>query len=450
MRRSGYLGRHDLGVNAPFLDSVRRAFAEIDRSQWLNPEQIRSNQIKKLAKVVGHASRHVPFYRERYGGQMRIESIEDFRTLPIIDRHEIADCEIEHRTAKKLPFGDSALFSETTSGTTGDVVTILRTSNLEIWRHAAMIRELDLWNIDPTGSCAVMRVPANPSDPDWNADLQASVVDSWMRGAFGQLFGRATGFHIDASDHTREIAARVRRVAPDYLQATGTLLLSLIENLEGYRPRALLTIGENLYPHMRLELEASYCAPVYDVYAAVEANRVAATCPDGDGYHVHDENVFFELLNDDGSACEPGEIGNIVLTSLHNFASPIIRYDIGDLAEAPLRPCVCGRGLTTVASFQGREIARLVLEGGRKRIALGFVMTMNEIAGVKKFRLTQRGLDVFQLRITGRESLRDEEISRIKGSLERSVERTVSLTVTAVDDIPLGARGKLTKVEYVE
>jgi phenylacetate-CoA ligase len=429
---------------------IRRTFREIDRTQWLPPEQIAKIQVAKAKRLVAFAKKRVPMYRNLYSNDTVIESIADFRSLPKTSRKDFADCDTSYRTAEKLPIGQQMLFSETTSGTTGDVVTINRTNLLEAWRHACIIREFDWWNIDPNGTCAVIRMPANRQGTGWNEEINGTIVNNWSREGFELLFGKATGYHMDASAKPEQIAKSIMRLQPDYIQATGTLLLSIAEYLSDYRPKALLTIGENLYSSMKASLIECFHAPVFDIYAAVETNRTAASCPGSERYHVHDENVIVEILRDDGSICGPGEVGNVVVTSLHNYSTPVIRYDIGDLAEVPRSPCPCGRGLTTIESFQGREIARLRLEGGRKRIALGFVMTMNDIPGVKKFRLTQRGLDNFDLRITGRDTLTVEEFERVKQSIEQTVERSIALRMTPVDDIPLGPRGKLTKIEFVD
>lgn len=450
MRSSGYLRTHDCGVAHPQLDAIRRAFALIDDMQWRDPAEIREWQLARVAKLVWHAQENVSFYAERYGRFRHIESWDDFLRLPMISRADFAACDFRERTAKRLPTGHRALFTETTSGTTGDVVQILWTDVLEQWRNSFMLREFDWWNIEPSGSCAIMRFPVSEDDPGWNHAINARVVSSWVGDFLGALIGAGPGYYFPVGRALAEVGELLRKLDVSYLQATGTYLLSLQDFIGEFRPRAVFTIGENLYEPMRRGIEAAYEAPVFDTYATVETNRTAAQCPIGNGYHVHDENVILEILRDDGTACDPGEIGRVVLTALHNFASPVIRYDIGDLAEAGSPKCSCGRGLTHVASFQGREIARLRMADGKMRIALDFIITTNEIPGIRKFRLTQRGLDDFELRITGRQSLNEEEISRIKGSIEKTVERPISFRVIAVEDIPFGPRGKLSKIEFVD
>jgi len=80
---------------------------------------------------------------------------------------------------------------------------------------------------------------------------------------------------------------------------------------------------------------------------------IALQCPDSGLLHVQSENLLVEVLNDRGQRCLEGEVGQVVVTDLHNFAMPLIRYSLGDWAEAG-PPCPCGRGLPTLRRVVGR------------------------------------------------------------------------------------------------
>lgn len=85
-----------------------------------------------------------------------------------------------------------------------------------------------------------------------------------------------------------------------------------------------------------------------------EVGYIALQCPEAETYHLQLENLFVEVLNDAGRPCRQGEIGRIVLATLHNFASPLIRYEIQDYVEMG-EPCSCGRGLPVVRRVLGRR-----------------------------------------------------------------------------------------------
>jgi phenylacetate-CoA ligase len=88
-------------------------------------------------------------------------------------------------------------------------------------------------------------------------------------------------------------------------------------------------------------------------YGSKEAQLIAVQCPTGDHYHVNDEAVLVEILDQEGRVCLPGQIGRDVVTQLWNFAQPIILYDLGDLATLGTS-CACGRTLTVLDRIVGR------------------------------------------------------------------------------------------------
>src|SRR6185295_14515719 len=92
---------------------------------------------------------------------------------------------------------------------------------------------------------------------------------------------------------------------------------------------------------------------VVDVYSSEECGQIALQCPEHEQYHVQSESVLVEVLDDEGRPCAPGTIGRVVLTTLQNFAMPLIRYDIGDFAE-PGPACPCGRALPVLTRIVGR------------------------------------------------------------------------------------------------
>ena len=96
--------------------------------------------------------------------------------------------------------------------------------------------------------------------------------------------------------------------------------------------KGIVTTGECLSANDRRLIGGAIGAPVYDRYGLVEvAGYVAQECERHTGLHVNGGLAFVEVLKD-GEACGPGEKGRLVVTNLHNYVMPFIRYDTGDLA----------------------------------------------------------------------------------------------------------------------
>jgi len=117
---------------------------------------------------------------------------------------------------------------------------------------------------------------------------------------------------------------------------------------------------------MRACIEGYFQCPVYDHYGQSEAVCMAMQCFHG-RMHVLPATGILEILREDGSACAPGEVGEIVATGLLNDAMPLIRYRIGDYAAwAEDQSCRCGNVHPIIANLEGRVDDYLVTTDGRK------------------------------------------------------------------------------------
>jgi phenylacetate-CoA ligase len=168
---------------------------------------------------------------------------------------------------------------------------------------------------------------------------------------------------------------------------------------------------------------------------------VALQCPDHDHYHVQAENLLLEVLGEDGNPCRPGETGRIVLSDLHNFASPLIRYEIGDYAEAG-ESCPCGRGLPVLARILGRARNMLSLPAG-DRIWPSFPESeMLRAAPVRQFQVIQRGPREIEAKFVVEGSPSTGQEKKLKDFLIGCLGDDFHLAMSFVEEIPRSPGGK--------
>jgi phenylacetate-CoA ligase len=123
---------------------------------------------------------------------------------------------------------------------------------------------------------------------------------------------------------------------------------------------------------------------------------MAIQCPVAHGYHVT-ETTLLEVVDSAGRPCGPGEVGRILVTDLLNYSSPLIRYEIGDYAEVG-SPCPCGRGLSTIRRFLGRERNLVLLPDGTRYWATVKFSNWKQIYPVRQFQFTQLDRQVIEAR----------------------------------------------------
>ncbi len=311
---------------------------QLERSQWLSTEALSRLQARQLDSLVRHARESVPFYRWQWHGVFGVgETLtrESFERLPLLGSDSLAH-DLEELKSTAFPVSHGAV-SVSTTGVGDATLRVLRTELTDLWRRALTLRD-HLWHRrDFDGSLAVIH-----ADPD------AGETHGWG-AATGMLdaAGRTLVLGLPASNELQ--LEWLQRNEPDYLltspgNAAELTRSALAHGVRLPRLREIRTFGGPVGPDVRESCRRAWGVPLTDLYMSWEAGHIALQCPDYGHYHVQSESVLVELLDAQGKPCAPGELGRIVVTTLHNFAMPLVRYDTGDLGEAG-EPCACGRGL---------------------------------------------------------------------------------------------------------
>ena len=115
----------------------------------------------------------------------------------------------------------------------------------------------------------------------------------------------------------------------------------------------------------RKRIEDATGINAYDIYGTSEISGPLFTeCHVKKGIHVWADMFLIEVL--DPKTDEPvadGETGELVFTTLHKFALPLIRYRIGDLTIMNSEPCECGRTHPRIMRILGRTDDMLIIRG---------------------------------------------------------------------------------------
>jgi phenylacetate-CoA ligase len=177
----------------------------------------------------------------------------------------------------------------------------------------------------------------------------------------------------------------------------------------------------------------------------METGLVAHECVEGGSLHVPAEGIVAEIVGPDGKPVAPGEIGDVLITSLHNTATPLIRYRVGDRAIAPLRlPCSCGRGLPLFGRVVGRTHDLLRTRSGVLLTPAQVVEAVNPgTDSLIDFQVVQDAEGRLRIFVVQRDSLTAEsDRDRIATILERLVQPPERPRVERVDHIALTPGGK--------
>ncbi len=434
---------------------VWSAYLELGRTQWLGHEEIIEGQLEQFRLLLQHCLQHVPHYRKLFGSldiiPSDIRTLQDFQRIPVLTRHTYQDN--SGFVAQQLPPGTVAVGKAFTSGTSGMPVQVGATNLTTLMWLAFYLRDLEWCNIDPRGTLAVIRT-LEFSQSEKQLSFRRGMSLPYWNSQIHHLIETGQSHGLDIHEEPGRQLQWLQEIAPDYLLSYPSILTFLAHLiLEGGekipRLKCIQSMSETLDETNQLLIEQAFGVPVKNMYSCREAGYLASPCQSGQGLHVHAENVILEILDDQHRPCQPGQTGTVVLTALHNFLTPLIRYEILDEATLASEQCPCGRGLPLLRRVDGKVHPMLNLATGSKKNSAALVVALQELGGIRQHQIIQKATDQVQVRIVPKDRWTQEQSGQIARMIDDYLESRVHTVVEVLDRIELPVNGKL-RVVVVE
>lgn len=418
--------------NAAVLGALLR---QIDDSQWMTAGDIEAMQARQLALLLAHCEKYSPYVRRILKkAQLKASQFAKpgmLRRLPILTRRQLQDAQDVFCTM--APNAHMPLVESPTTGSTGTPVTVVRSSVTSMVQAASVLRAY-AWHgrryEDRACSLRALMETVERRD-DWGPPAT-------MLFATGPALDIPVTIDLDIQiDLIADFQPQVLSLSPSHLRALARRCVErgvALASIELY-----FTMAETCSDELRDEVGALLGGRIVDIYSSQELGCIAVQCPDADTYHVM-EGMVVEVIDEHGRACAEGVPGRLLITDLLNFATPLVRYAIGDWAERG-PPCPCGRGLPTLRRIMGRErnLARRP-DGGRFWPRLGNAH-YRRIAPVVQLQIIQESVDLFELRLVVARPLTDAEESGLREHLRTTLGWPAEVRLSYFDDAIPGAPG---------
>jgi len=441
--RSTFVPRSDVpgivwpAIPAPHAASMLALQYQLQQSEWWPTPRIEAQQHVQLAQILRHARDTVPFYQRRLrdSGFDPDSAVtpQSLRRIPLLSRRDVqlACGELE---SLRPPAEHGALIYGQTSGSTGTPVRFKGTELTQFMWNVFTLREV-LWHRrDLAAKYAVIRMAVQEVvQPGWSTATEMAFRT-----------GPAAFLPIDAelSRQVEWLEAQQPAYLLTYASNLHALALYCLERGTAMPfLREVGSLGEVVTDEIRRDCERAWNVPLVDMYTAQEVGYIALQCPGYEHYHVQSENVLVEILREDGEPCAPGEVGKVIATTLHNFAMPFIRYDIGDYAEVG-EACPCGRGLPVLKRIFGRVRNMLTLPNGEQRWPQVGCRGYGEPWLIRQFQFTQRSLEAIEVRLVTGRPLTAHEESGLRQHILDSLGHPFRLELVYCDAIERSAGGK--------
>jgi phenylacetate-CoA ligase len=386
-------------------------------------------QLDALRSVIGWLSTESPYYsaafREYCGGDVpEMTSMDDLRKLPRLSkakfRSEMANIHPRALAGNRDAFPTSWA---TSSGTSGNRVQTLTDPQRQkrfvsdcTWQFVAD----SLPTAQTTKSCVLTTPVCSGTEchMDINRPLEERLISDGRRLILNSFISPA----VAPKRALEQIAAEISEFQPNVLRGAGSYLAAYARYLQrnGLTPPKLdfIVLGWELNSriHARL-LEKVFGCRVIDEWGATEMMPISSQCRFGN-FHVADEH-YIEIVRE-GKPVRPGQVGQILVTSLRRHATPLIRYEIGDLARPAAGPCRCGDPSQIFASIEGRARDCVFSVSGEPitpREVDNVISGETPREGIEYYSLVQQGPRTYKLIYVASDQCPDSLESELRGEL---------------------------------
>jgi phenylacetate-CoA ligase len=405
--------------------------ARVARERW------QKTQLQNLLTFVTQRSN---FWRQRIGGKPRETRLD---SLPLLTRNDLKQ-QVAQEGSLLRPADGMGSNPHATSGSSGTPVHF-HISQMNVQYNGARYiaqnfiegKDLSLnkTRLSSAKTDAANEIAAIP------AGFKVAKQSAWL-GELGAIFACGPLKHIDCLNPVpRELIRELRRDPVGQLVANPRMV-RLITGHSGpdvfkeLRVSEWIAYGEevdrDLYESIR-----KLGIPILSNYSAEEVGPIAFECPAAMGhFHVATSNVIVEV-SDTKYELDGQRLGRVLVTHLHSYATPVIRYDLGDLALLKQR-CPCGHDGPAIYSLHGRITNAIKTRDGKYSAFFVRGPELLKRANFSEFRIRQVGFDEIVVELGGRNELSAEEISEVTSFVKTRAGETFEVRILPRETIDWG------------
>ncbi len=403
------------------------------------------DQHRNIQRMIFHAYRRVPYYREtldRLGLRPSdFRSAEDLARLPILERHEIQkDPErfmaIGSRLEKCL-----CLPSSGSSGAPIKVYHDRRAALLTVAhneRYRAVI--VGLAGKRRNYRETLIMVPDASS---------AEHRRFWLGSTLGikKIIPRKQ--LLSVFDPPEKNIPLFSAFKPDIIFSFGSYFDVLFARLATRsEPCALPKVAaygaDGLSDQTRRLIQDHLGIEVASSYTSVEAQRLGFECERHSGIHLNEDIYPLRMVDAEGRTLPSGECGEVVVSNLVNRTTVILNYRLGDIAALLPEACPCGRSLPLISFPAGRKDDWVRLRDGRSVHGHILNSLMRGEVSIFQYQIVQLVPAHFRVSLIVKDDADRAELeTRIVSKFKKALGEPLQVDFSFVSSIPRTAAGKV-------
>lgn len=392
-------------------------------------------QEQQLVALVNHAKKRSGFWRNRTG--LVKPSLANLKFLPILTR---TDLTIQVTTeGALLTKADGIPYSiASTSGSSGTPVEFYASAANVKYNGMRMFAQDLIEQRDLTAN--VIKIDLSIMDTPEGQKKTFTVKTT--RGRFGPLNNVFEGGVTKAVKGNGDVDALIKELRKQvpYSLICVPSVMDLILNEGGVE--LLKELGVKRWIQLsearsfRLDKKFKDADILISAnYSAEETGPIANECSYCPGhYHVATSNVIIETDESVTTEVDGETLSRVLVTHLHSYATPIIRYDIGDFAKLS-QTCNCGHEGPTLSHIYGRAKRFIYFPDGSYVPFQFRAKNIFERVECREFQIHQKDFNTIVVRIGGREKLSEKEVRDIEEFIHYKADKSFKVEIRPVTKI---------------
>ncbi len=344
-----------------------------------NESDVRKLQKEKLKKLLEHATKNCPYYRD-LSIYKDLDSEKWLKKFPIIDKMNLK----EH-TDQLLTKEKNKLIEQRSSGSSGRLSIVYQSPkevSLTYAIHALMWEWAGYKLGDP-----LLQTGIAPQ-----RGFKKKIKDLLLNVNYLQAFIHSK----QEAEHALKWALQKNKpVMAGYASSLYVLAEYSKKMQQVPKFQTVISFGDKLFDHYRKTIQEQFQCNVYETYGTAEGFKIAAQ-KDLPWMYIMSPNVYLEILDEEGNEVPDGNMGHVVVTNLDNYSMPLIRYKIGDLAiKMPKEKYPQQRqlALPLLKKVIGRDTDLIKTKSGKYMIVHSFTGIFEHIQEIKQFQIVQNDLN---------------------------------------------------------
>lgn len=382
-----------------------------------NFEELSNN---KLKDILYHAKKSVPFYKDINIEKININNLSD---LPIVTKNILRQQFTDMVSNKKL----YEYWENTSGGSTGEPVMFLQDKNYQKWVDGTLYYYYkDLLGIDWSSSKKLV-IWGSVEDFEKRTTIKSKIKNYLSNIKFINAFT----FGKKEKENTLK---EINSFKPDILKAYSNSLVDLAiyikeNNLKVFSPKVIVTSTAMLYKEHRNLIEEVFKTKVYDFYGSREASCIAAEDKNNCNKKIFLFNNIIEVVDN-----------RILVTNLHNYVMPLIRFDILDSAHSLEKE----KDSYYLNGLNGRVFEYLTGNNDNKIHAQYFITLFFYIDEIKHYNLIQKDINNIEIlySLNKNKVFSDAKQYEINEKIYKALDIKPNIIWTRIDEIPKTKNGK--------